>query len=117
MRAGVDGLAVEHDGAGAAGAAVADALAAGDVEIEQFDGEDAASSVGDDSRSPNPRVVDCGRLCRERIKHTVFVSDAGRAAAQEPEPAPAVEVPRVTRPVPDGVVDPEFGRLVVVPCR
>src|SRR5262249_16938136 len=29
----VDGLAVEHDGAGAAGAAVADALAAGDVEV------------------------------------------------------------------------------------
>ena len=31
--AGVDGLAVEHDGAGAAGAAIADALAAGDVEV------------------------------------------------------------------------------------
>ncbi len=31
--AGVDRLAVEHDGAGAAGAAVADALAAGDVEV------------------------------------------------------------------------------------
>src|SRR5262249_9254787 len=31
--AGVDRLAVEHDGAGPAGAAVADALAAGDVEV------------------------------------------------------------------------------------
>ena len=31
--AGVDRLAVEQDGAGAAGAAIADALAAGDVEV------------------------------------------------------------------------------------
>ena len=46
--AGVDRLAVEHDGAGAAGAAVADALAAGDVEVvaQGVEQRDARLDVG-----------------------------------------------------------------------
>ena len=48
--AGVDRLAVEHDGAGAAGAAVADALAAGDVEVvaQGVEQRDARLDVGGD---------------------------------------------------------------------
>ena len=51
--AGVDRLAVEQDGAGAAGAAVADALAAGDVEVvaQGVEQGDARLDVGGHGRA------------------------------------------------------------------
>ncbi len=71
--AGVDGFAVEHHGAGAAGAAVADALAAGDIEVvaqgvEQRDARlDRGSHVGVvdierqlDRARPDGRGLDLG---------------------------------------------------------